>query len=182
MSPRAHPVPAVGAVVVHDGAVLMVRRARAPSRGVWAVPGGRIELGETLAEAAEREVREETGVRVRAGEPVWSFDSVVRDAGGRIAFHYVIVDLLADYVAGEPRARGRRPGGPLGTARGLLRHDGQPSDRRAPRTPRFLPSRGRPHPRLTPGPSAAPGGGPSPRPCPLGVPAVRAGSGPRPDP
>ncbi len=105
MSPRAHPVPAVGAVVVHDGAVLMVRRARAPSRGVWAVPGGRIELGETLAEAAEREVREETGVRVRAGEPVWSFDSVVRDAGGRIAFHYVIVDLLADYVAGEPRAR-----------------------------------------------------------------------------
>ena len=104
MSPRVHPVPAVGAVVVHGGAVLLVRRARAPSRGVWAVPGGRIELGETLAEAAEREVREETGVRVRAGEPIWSFDSVVRDAGGRVAFHYVIVDLLADYVAGEPRA------------------------------------------------------------------------------
>lgn len=108
MSPRAYPaapVPAVGAVVVRGGAVLLVRRARAPSRGVWAVPGGRVELGETLAEAAEREVREETGVRVRAGEPVWSFDSVVRDSQGRIAFHYVIVDLLADYVAGEPRAR-----------------------------------------------------------------------------
>ena len=107
MSPRARPtapVPAVGAIVVRDGAVLLVRRGRAPSRGVWAVPGGRVELGETLAEAAEREVREETGVRVRAGEPVWSFDSVVRDAEGRVAFHYVIVDLLADYVAGEPRA------------------------------------------------------------------------------
>lgn len=107
MSPRARPtapVPAVGAVVVHGGAVLLVRRGRAPSRGMWAVPGGRVELGETLAEAAEREVREETGVRVRAGEPVWSFDSVVRDAEGRVAFHYVIVDLLADYVAGEPRA------------------------------------------------------------------------------
>ena len=107
MSPRARPtapVPAVGAVVIHGGAVLLVRRGRAPSRGVWAVPGGRVELGETLAEAAEREVREETGVRVRAGEPVWSFDSVVRDAEGRVAFHYVIVDLLADYVAGEPRA------------------------------------------------------------------------------
>ena len=108
MSPRnypAAPVPAVGAVVVHDGAVLLVRRGRAPARGVWAVPGGRVELGETLAEAVEREVREETGVRVRAGEPVWSFDSVVRDEEGRIAFHYVIVDLLADYVSGEPRAR-----------------------------------------------------------------------------
>ena len=108
MSPRnypAAPVPAVGAVVVHDGAVLLVRRGRAPSRGVWAVPGGRVELGETLAEATEREVREETGVRVRAGEPIWSFDSVVRDEEGRVAFHYVIVDLLADYVEGEPRAR-----------------------------------------------------------------------------
>ena len=107
MSPRtgpSAPVPAVGAVVVHEGAVLLVRRGRAPSRGVWAVPGGRIELGETLAEAAEREVREETGVQVRAGEPVWSFDSVVRDPEGRVAFHYVVVDLLADYVAGEPRA------------------------------------------------------------------------------
>ena len=101
----AAPVPAVGALVVHDGAVLLVRRGRAPSRGVWAVPGGRVELGETLAHATEREVREETGVRVRAGEPVWSFDSVIRDEEGRIAYHYVIVDLLAEYVAGEPRAR-----------------------------------------------------------------------------
>ena len=101
----AAPIPAVGAVVVHDGAVLLVRRGQAPSRGVWAVPGGRVELGETLAEATEREVREETGVEVRAGEPVWSFDSVIRDDDGRIAWHYVIVDLLADYVAGKPHAR-----------------------------------------------------------------------------
>ena len=101
----AAPVPAVGAVVVHDGAVLLVRRGRAPARGVWAVPGGRVELGETLAEATEREVREETGVSVRAGEPIWSFDSVIRDEDGRVAFHYVIVDLLAEYVEGEPRAR-----------------------------------------------------------------------------
>ena len=108
MSPRnypAGPVPAVGAVVIHEGTVLLVRRARAPARGVWAVPGGRVELGETLAEAAEREVREETGVSVRAGEPIWSFDSVIRDAEGRVSFHYVIVDLLAEYIEGEPRAR-----------------------------------------------------------------------------
>ena len=101
----AAPVPAVGAVVIHDGAVLLVRRGRAPARGVWAVPGGRVELGETLAEAAEREVREETGVSVRAGEPIWSFDSVIRDEAGRVAFHYVIVDLLADYLEGEPHGR-----------------------------------------------------------------------------
>ena len=98
------PVPAVGAVVLHDGAVLLVRRGKAPARGVWAVPGGRVELGETLAQAAEREVREETGVSVRAGEPVWSFDSVIRDEEGRVSYHYVIVDLLADYLSGEPRA------------------------------------------------------------------------------
>ena len=108
MSPRSYPatpIPAVGGLVVHDGAVLLVRRGQAPSRGVWAVPGGRVELGETLAEATEREVREETGVEVRAGEPVWSFDSVIRDREGRVLYHYVIVDLAAEYLAGEPRAR-----------------------------------------------------------------------------
>ena len=108
MSPRSYPatpIPAVGALVVHDGAVLLVRRGQAPSRGVWAVPGGRVELGETLAEATEREVREETGVEVRAGEPVWSFDSVIRDREGRVRYHYVIVDLAAEYLAGEPRGQ-----------------------------------------------------------------------------
>jgi len=91
-------------VVLHDGAVLLVRRGKAPARGVWAVPGGRVELGETLAQAAEREVREETGVSVRAGKPVWSFDSVIRDEEGRVSYHYVIVDLLAYYLSGEPHA------------------------------------------------------------------------------
>lgn len=108
MSPRRYPsapVPAVGVLVVHAGAVLLVRRGRAPSADTWAVPGGRVELGESLAAAAEREVLEETGVEVRAGEPVWSFDSVVRDREGRILYHYVIVDLAAEYVAGEPHGR-----------------------------------------------------------------------------
>ena len=99
----AAPVPAVGALVFREGAVLLVRRGRPPSRDVWAVPGGGVELGESLAEAAEREVREETGVTVRAGEPVWSFDSVIRDRDGRVRYHYVVVDLAAEYVSGEPR-------------------------------------------------------------------------------
>ena len=95
---------AVGAVVFRDDRVLLVRRGRAPSRGLWAVPGGAVEAGETLAAAAEREVREETGVIVRAGRPVHAFDVISRGAGGEIEHHYVVVDLIADYVAGEPNA------------------------------------------------------------------------------
>lgn len=64
-----------------------------------------LELGETLQEAAEREVREETGVIIRARNPVYTFDIVERDDQGRIRFHYVIVDLLADYISGEPNPR-----------------------------------------------------------------------------
>ena len=93
---------AVGAVVVHDGAVLLVRRGRPPNLGRWAIPGGSVRLGETLTEAAEREILEETGVRIRAAEPVFVFDSVTRDDDGRVAWHYVIVDLAARYLSGEP--------------------------------------------------------------------------------
>ncbi len=94
---------AVGAIVVKDGQVLLVRRGQPPSEGLWAVPGGRVELGETLQEAAEREIMEETGLTIRAGRPVYTFDVILRDDAGRVRFHYVIVDLLADYVSGELR-------------------------------------------------------------------------------
>jgi len=99
------PRPAVGVVVfrtVENGAteVLLVKRDKAPSRGLWAVPGGSIELGETLEQAAEREVYEETGVAVRAGHVVHAFDAIERDVARRISYHYVVVDLLAEYVDG----------------------------------------------------------------------------------
>lgn len=95
---------AVGAVVVHEDRVLLVERARPPALGEWSVPGGSVELGETLAQAAEREVLEETGVAVRAGRVVHVFDGITRDEAGRVRFHYVIVDLAAEYVSGQVSA------------------------------------------------------------------------------
>ena len=97
---------AVGALVRRGDSLLLVQRANAPAAGVWALPGGSVELGETLAEAAEREVLEETGVVVQAGPVVHAFDALVPDEQGRLRFHYVILDLECDWVRGEPVAGG----------------------------------------------------------------------------
>ena len=95
------PVVGVGAVVIRDGKVLLIRRGVAPGRGLWAVPGGSLELGETLQQGAEREILEETGITIRAREPIYAFDFFERDPDGRIRFHFVIVDLAADYIRGD---------------------------------------------------------------------------------
>ena len=94
----------VGAVVFKEDRVLLVLRGRPPAEGVWAIPGGRLRLGETLQAAAEREIEEETSIIIRAGEPVFAFDAIVRDPDGGVRFHYVIVDLAAEYLEGEPAA------------------------------------------------------------------------------
>jgi ADP-ribose pyrophosphatase len=99
-----HPILAVGAVVLHEGRVLLVRRLRPPGQGQWAIPGGKVDLGESLAQAAEREILEETGLTIAAGEPVYTFELVERDDDGRVRFHYVIIDLAAQYLEGEPQA------------------------------------------------------------------------------
>ena len=91
----------MGALVIKDETVLLVKRGKAPSAGKWAIPGGSVELGETLQQAAEREIFEETGIRIRALKPVYTFDFIERDKQGDIRFHYVIVDLEADYISGE---------------------------------------------------------------------------------
>ncbi len=95
---------AVGAIVFCDNRVLLVRRGRPPADGQWAIPGGAVELGESLAQAAEREIHEETGIRIAAQEPIYVFDMIERDPDGRVRFHYVIVDLAARYLGGELHA------------------------------------------------------------------------------
>jgi 8-oxo-dGTP diphosphatase len=97
---------AVGAIVFRDNKVLLVRRGKPPAEDLWAIPGGSVEIGETLKVAAEREIFEETGITIRALEPVYTFDVIERDADDRTRFHYVIVDLTADYVRGDLRAGG----------------------------------------------------------------------------
>lgn len=96
------PIVGVGAVVLRDGAVLLVRRAQEPCKGEWTFPGGMVELGETTRAAAERETLEETGVRVRAGEVLEVVDSIVRDAEGRAEYHYSLIDFLCEALDVEP--------------------------------------------------------------------------------
>jgi len=98
-----HPRVAVGAIVFKDSQVLLVRRGKPPAQDLWAIPGGSVEICETLQRAAEREIFEETGITIQALEPIYTFDYIERDEFGCARFHYVIVDLTADYVGGEPR-------------------------------------------------------------------------------
>lgn len=85
----------VGAVVLHEGRVLLVRRAARPSPGKWSLPGGLVELGETAAEAVRREIAEECSCDIRLVGVCGVIDRIVRDAEGRVRYHYVLVDYLA---------------------------------------------------------------------------------------
>ena len=104
MPPPAQPIIAVGAVVFQDDQVLLVQRKQAPNQGQWAIPGGKVHLGESLASAAEREILEETGVHIRAHRPVHTFELIEKNPQGNVNYHYVIIDLLADYISGQPQA------------------------------------------------------------------------------
>jgi ADP-ribose pyrophosphatase YjhB (NUDIX family) len=112
------PVAAVGAVVIRDREVLLVKRAYPPRAGEWSLPGGRLELGESLVAAVRREVREETGIEVEVGPLVAVFDRVQRDAEGHVRYHFVIADYLCDPIGGILAA-----GDDAADARWVLRAD-----------------------------------------------------------
>lgn len=97
------PIPAVLAVILRGPDVLLVRRANPPDAGLWGFPGGKIEPGETLAQAAEREALEETGVTCRAGTAFAALDAFHRE-DGVLRAHYVLVALPCRWLAGEPVA------------------------------------------------------------------------------
>jgi 8-oxo-dGTP diphosphatase len=97
----AQPVVGVGAVVFRGNEVLLVRRGQEPARGSWSLPGGLVELGETLAAAINRELAEETGLAVTLLGISAVAERIFPDSDGRIAYHYVLVDYLCDYLGGE---------------------------------------------------------------------------------
>ena len=98
------PIVGVGGVVLIDGRVLLIKRRFEPLAGRWSLPGGTLEVGETLAEGLARELKEETGLDVDVGPVVDVFDRITRDPDGRVRFHYVLVDYLCHPLGGEPVA------------------------------------------------------------------------------
>jgi len=95
------PLIGVGALIVEKGRVVLIKRGKAPLLGEWSIPGGMLELGETLRQGAEREALEETGLVVRATELLGVFDRVVPDSEGKIIYHYVLIDFLCQRISGE---------------------------------------------------------------------------------
>lgn len=97
-----HPIVGVGAIVFHSDRVLLVQRGREPAKGKWSLPGGLVEVGESLERAVRREVAEETGLDVRVGNLVTVLERVIRDERDRVQYHYVLLDFLCYCKEGEP--------------------------------------------------------------------------------
>jgi 8-oxo-dGTP diphosphatase len=94
------PLVGVGAIIVEEDRVVLVKRAHPPLQAQWSIPGGVLEVGELVREAAVREAREETGLVVEARELLGVYDRVLRDADRRVQYHYVLIDFLCRRVAG----------------------------------------------------------------------------------
>jgi 8-oxo-dGTP diphosphatase len=100
------PLVGVGAIIIEDDRVVLVKRGHPPLAGEWSIPGGVLEVGETLREAAIREALEETGLTVETGDLLGVYDRILRDADERTIYHYVLIDFLCQRIAGEPEPAG----------------------------------------------------------------------------
>ena len=98
------PLVGVGAIIIENSRVLLVKRAHPPLQAQWSIPGGVLEVGELVREAAIREAREETGLIVEPGELLGVYDRILRNAGQRVQYHYVLIDFLCRRVGGELQA------------------------------------------------------------------------------
>lgn len=98
------PLVGVGAIIIEQDRVALVKRGHPPLKGKWSIPGGVLEVGETLRKAAVRESLEETGLIVEPGELLGVFERVLPDEHGRMQYHYVLIDFLCQRVGGELRA------------------------------------------------------------------------------
>jgi 8-oxo-dGTP diphosphatase len=98
------PLVGVGAVIIENARVLLVKRAHPPLEAQWSIPGGVLEVGEMVREAAVREVREETGLIVEPGDLLGVYDRVLRNAEQRVQYHYVLIDFLCRPAGGELQA------------------------------------------------------------------------------
>jgi 8-oxo-dGTP diphosphatase len=96
------PMVGVGAIILRDDHVLLVQRGREPSFGKWSIPGGLVELGESLQTAVWREVKEEVGLEVQVRDLVVALDRVILDQDGKIEYHYILLDFLCECPDGEP--------------------------------------------------------------------------------
>jgi 8-oxo-dGTP diphosphatase len=100
------PLVGVGAIIVDRDRVILVKRGQAPLQGEWSIPGGMLEVGETLRQAAVREVLEETGLCVEVDELLGVYDRILRDSDERTRYHYVLIDFLCRRIDGEPLGAG----------------------------------------------------------------------------
>jgi mutator protein MutT len=95
------PLVGVGAIIIEQGRVVLVKRGHPPLEGKWSIPGGLLEVGETLRTAVVREAREETGLTIEPGELLGVFERVLPDEHGRFRYHYVLIDFLCRRISGE---------------------------------------------------------------------------------
>ena len=95
------PFVGVGALIKRNDEILIVKRGNEPGKGLWSVPGGLVETGETLIEAVKREVKEETGLKIKVLKLIDVLENIVRDENGKVRFHYVLIDFLAEPIGGK---------------------------------------------------------------------------------